>query len=94
MSLLVAATKLFYPFDDKKRYPNSLNDPAAQIMDWEAWAALQHEYYSRGKRSARLEKGFEVEVNEEDVLQMTPVQMDDYIDWYGKIWIGSGKGTI
>lgn len=94
MSLVVIATKLFYPFDDTKRYPNSLNDPAAQVMDWQAWAELQKEFDARGKRGARIGKGFDIEVNEEDVLQMTPIQLDDYMDWYSKMWIDSNKGTI
>ncbi|EEP81687.1 predicted protein [Uncinocarpus reesii 1704] len=94
MSLVIMATKLFYPFDDLKRYPHSLKDPAAQVMDWDAWTEAQKEFDLRGKSGVRIGKGHEIEVNETDVFQMTPVQLDDYMDWYSKMWIDTKKGAF
>ncbi|KMP05187.1 hypothetical protein CIRG_04868 [Coccidioides immitis RMSCC 2394] len=93
MSLVIIAAKLLYPLDDIKRYPDSLQDPAAQIIDWEAWVETQKEFDLRGKNTERLTRGCEIKVDESDVLQMTPAQLDDYMDWYSKMWIDTKKGT-
>ncbi|KAI1987607.1 hypothetical protein LOZ54_003503 [Ophidiomyces ophidiicola] len=94
MSLVVVATKLLYPFDDKKRYPNSLKDPAAQLVDWDLWSEVREDFNTRGKFGQRIGKGFEIDVNEKDALHMTHVQLDDYMDWYSKMWIDTKKGML
>jgi hypothetical protein len=86
-------TKLYYPFDDIKRYPTSLNDPPAQLIDWEEWCTLQRKFDNRGKEGGKLGRGNEFHVKESDVFQMSPEQLDEYMDWYEKSWLDS-KGTL
>lgn len=87
MSLVIISTKLFYPFDDKNRYPQSLSDPAAQAVDWDNWVEIQGAFDLRRREGTRLGKGHEIETNEMDALTMAPSQLDDYMDWYEKMWI-------
>lgn len=93
MALVVIATKLFYPFDDVKRYPTSVREPAAQVIDWKLWAQAQRRFENRATAGGRIGKGNEILVNENDVLKMTPQQLDEYMDWYEKSWLDSTKGT-
>lgn len=92
VALLVVVTKLFYPFDDIKRYPASLEDPSAQLIDWNKWVILQRNFDNRGKQGGKLGRGNEFKVKESDVFQMAPEQLDEYMDWYEKFWVDS-KGT-
>lgn len=93
VALLVVVTKLFYPFDGIKRYPVSLKDPPSQIIDWEEWVMSQRNFDDRGKQGGKLGRGNEFNVKEGDVFQMTPEQLDEYMDWYEKYWVVS-KGTL
>lgn len=92
VALLVVVTKLFYPFDDIKRYPVSLKDPQAQLIDWNEWVSLQRKFDDREKEGGKLGRGNEFNVKETDVFQMTPEQLDEYMDWYEKSWVDT-KGT-
>jgi RNA polymerase I-specific transcription initiation factor RRN7 len=87
MSLVVVVVKLFYPMDDLKRYPPSWKDPAAQTMNWDHWLEIQKAFDERGRQGDRLGKGDEIGITEEDALHLTGKQLDDYMDWYQKIWI-------
>ena len=91
MSLLVIVTKLFYPIDDAKRHPYSSEDPAAQVMDWETWVSAQTKFDKKRRRGDTLEKGEAISINESDALHMTPAQLDDYMDWYDKMWIDNQR---
>lgn len=93
IALVVIATKLFFPFDDVKRYPTSLREPTAQVIDWKLWAQAQRQFESRATAGGRIGKGNEILVNENDVLKMTSQQLDEYMDWYERSWLDSSKGT-
>jgi RNA polymerase I-specific transcription initiation factor RRN7 len=93
VALLVIITKLFYPFDDVKRYPLSWEDPTALVINWETWATAQRRFDDRDKECGRLGKGNELKVKEADAFNMTPQQLDDYMDWYEKMWTGT-KGSV
>ncbi|BCR84176.1 TFIIB-type zinc finger domain-containing protein [Aspergillus chevalieri] len=93
MTLIVISTKLLFPFDDVKRYPESARDPSTQAIDWQLWAQVQRHFDNREKSSGRIGKGNEVLVNEKDVFSMTPNQLDEYLDWYEKSWLDSSKGA-
>ncbi|OJD20665.1 ubiquitin-60S ribosomal protein L40 [Blastomyces percursus] len=114
VSLLIIAVKLFYPFDDSlaalnaeanvKRYPYSWRDPAAQIMDWEAWMGFQREFSDEGgdglvnvegyevKKKVKV-KGREIEIQAGDVFGMDGRQIDEYLDWYERMWGGRGASN-
>ncbi|KAL1957447.1 hypothetical protein VTO42DRAFT_6015 [Malbranchea cinnamomea] len=87
ISLVVIVTKLLYPLDDVKRYPYSWKDPAAQAMNWDTWVRTQTEFEEKGRRGERLRKGEAISVSESDAFRMAPQQLDDYMDWYEKMWI-------
>lgn len=93
MSLLVIITKLFFPIDDIKRYPYSWKDPAAQVMDWDSWIRAQKEFDEKGRRGETLGKGEAISISESDALDMIPKQLDDYMDWYEKMWIDGQSET-
>ena len=100
ISLVVVATKLIFPFDCDvvKRHPRSLNEPAAQRIDWEKWVELRKQgtatagttggdvLAGEGRSRLTLEKGREAEITDKDVLKMSGAEMDQYMDWYQRTW--------
>ncbi|PYI00158.1 RNA polymerase I-specific transcription initiation factor Rrn7 [Aspergillus ellipticus CBS 707.79] len=91
MSLIVVATKLLFPFDRKKRYPSTTKEPAVQVMDWNHWAEIQGRFDNRETSRGKIGKGNEVNVTEKDVFEMTPAQLDEYMDWYESSWLDASK---
>ena len=82
-SLLVIATKLFFPFENQiKRYPFSSREPAAQVMNWDVWAHVQRSLVGYADQITVMEK---------DVFRMSWDQVDEYLDWYEGVWL-DGKG--
>ncbi|OAP55988.1 hypothetical protein AYL99_10140 [Fonsecaea erecta] len=97
ISLVVIATKLLFPFDsaDVKRYPQDPNDPATLQMNWPSWLEAKTEFDQQGEAGEDadlLKPGSEVHVTDNDILDMTDRQLDQYMDWYQKMWI-AGKHT-
>jgi RNA polymerase I-specific transcription initiation factor RRN7 len=106
MALVVVATKLIFPFDSDvvKRYPRSINEPAAQRIDWKKWMDLRKQRVADaeatdvegGEEETRskppLQKGREVEVTDADVFKMSGEDLDRYMDWYQRTWIKSNDG--
>ncbi|KAL4951473.1 hypothetical protein BDW69DRAFT_169995 [Aspergillus filifer] len=93
ITLVVIATKLLFPFDDVERHPTSAQEPTVQAVNWEAWADIQKHFDNRDASAGRIGKGKEILVNESDVLNMTPNQLDEYMDWYESSWLENSKGT-
>lgn len=92
MTLIVISTKLLFPFDDLERYPISAKEPTTQVIDWKLWAQAQRNFDSRETARGRIGKGNEVLVNERDVFNMSPSQMDEYMNWYENNWLDNSKG--
>lgn len=92
MALIVIATKLLFPFDSVKRYPTTSNEPAAQIMDWNIWAQAHRQFDSHDRPDGEIGKGNAIHVTDKDVLNMTPGQMDQYMDWYANSWLDNSRG--
>ncbi|KAF3482967.1 uncharacterized protein GIQ15_02291 [Arthroderma uncinatum] len=92
MSLVVVATKLLFPFDSIKRYPRTSNDPAVQVIDWVKWAESQTSFDNRGKSQGFLTNSAAIQATEEDAMTMTQQQLDEYMDWYDKLWIADKEG--
>ena len=93
MSLIVVATKLLFPFDKTKRYPTSVNEPASQAINWDAWEHYQRTFETREVEAGHIGKGKEILTTEQDALNMVPTQMDDYMDWFENRWLDASKGT-
>ena len=91
MSLLVVATKLFFPIDDIDRHPVSANDLSALQMDWAEWAAAQPSVQSgddldgqnsRDDTAPDLTFPEAFKISESDCLSMGDEELDRYMDWY------------
>ena len=95
MALVVIATKLLFPFDSStvKRYPKSLNDPGALRMDWDAWldAKCAYDDALASSRDTAIEPGTEMALKDTDVLEMKDQQLDDYMDWYQRMWVNHDR---
>lgn len=85
-SLVIVATKLFYPFDDLKRYPHTPTEPAAAQMDWKAWIRLTKEAQAKEKLPGKLSYEDAMKTKESDVFAMDDMDMDQYLDWYQRTW--------
>ncbi|KAM5438556.1 hypothetical protein MferCBS31731_004847 [Microsporum ferrugineum] len=92
MSLVIVATRLLFPFDDIKRYPRAPNEPAVQVMDWDRWAEAQSTFDNRGISQGFLTNTAAMQATEKDAMEMTQQQLDEYMDWYDKLWL-AGKET-
>lgn len=93
MAQLVVATKLVLPFDNITRFPSSPSEPAAQSLDWKRWSEVRDEF-SRRKSEGKIAKGRHILLEEDDVFDLTPEQLDDYMDWYETRWIDTSKCEI
>lgn len=93
MSLLVVATKLFFPIDDIDRHPVSANDLSALTMDWSEWAASQGPSLDGGDESNIIQNSKHdtssdltfpeaFTISESDCLAMGDEELDRYMDWY------------
>ncbi|KIW83155.1 hypothetical protein Z517_02399 [Fonsecaea pedrosoi CBS 271.37] len=95
ISLVIVATKLLFPFDSDtvKRYPQDPNDPATLRVDWSAWLEAKATFdkpNETGDDGNFLKPGSEIHVTDNDILDMTDRQLDQYMDWYQQMWI-TGK---
>ncbi|KAJ6119408.1 hypothetical protein N7523_003688 [Penicillium sp. IBT 18751x] len=90
--LLVISTKLIFPFDDLKRYAASHREPATQIMDWSRWEYNQKwfEHLSMAQDD-KLDKETLIRINDHDIFQMEPDQLDQYMDWYESSWLDNSR---
>lgn len=91
MVLIVIATKLFFPFDDVKRYPTTGKEPAAQTMDWSQWALAQKAFDSDSHFGKTIGKRAAIHVTDNDVFNMSTDQMDHYMDWYANNWLDKSR---
>ena len=95
MSLVVLATKLTFPFDSPavRRYPYSLNDPAALKFDWHTWLEAKSKFDDEVKamQVSKLEPGKQMEISDLAVLQMDDGQLDEYMDWYQGMWLNTQR---
>ncbi|KAI0014246.1 hypothetical protein F4779DRAFT_1336 [Xylariaceae sp. FL0662B] len=88
ITLVVVSTKLLYPLDGIERPPRSHQDPRTTKIDWARWQrATGHE---TAAELPNLQPGEEYKVTSEDVLTMDKTKLDDFMDWFEKMWIGDG----
>lgn len=82
MALVAVATKLFFPFDDIKRYPASATELSALSLRWSTWTKVQ----SRVKHEARQVEGLGYEgamgFSQKDAVEAADEQLDAYMDWF------------
>ncbi|KAI2624302.1 hypothetical protein GGR54DRAFT_595887 [Hypoxylon sp. NC1633] len=89
ISLIVVSAKLLYPLDGIERPPRTEADLRVVKFDWEKWREVMQD--DTNETSCNLVRGEEYKVTPEDVLNMDKVKLDDYMDWFEKIWIGDDE---
>ncbi|RMZ81064.1 hypothetical protein DV738_g2350, partial [Chaetothyriales sp. CBS 135597] len=86
VSLVVLATKLLFPFDAQhvERYPSSLSQPGALLLNWAEWVKLKDSFQKSmaGLKEHRGQTGSHLLTNDLGVMSMTDNQLDKYMDWY------------
>lgn len=95
MALVVIATKLLFPFDSStvKRYPKSPNAPGAVRMNWDAWLDAKRAYDDAPASSCdtAIGPGSEMALKDIDILDMNAQQLDEYMDWYQRMWVNHDR---
>ncbi|KAL8873053.1 MAG: hypothetical protein Q9174_001423, partial [Haloplaca sp. 1 TL-2023] len=87
VSLLIISVKLYYPFDKIEIHPRSLSDACTLNLDWDCWCDAQKKHDAIETANGKLGRGNEIKVTEEDVLNLSGEQTDDYLDWFEKTWV-------
>jgi RNA polymerase I-specific transcription initiation factor RRN7 len=89
---LVLCVKLLYPFDKIMRIPKSSSEPTGIVMDWSQWG--KHMRAAIATQRAE-EAGFTTEeltkLQERDVFDMQPDQLDQYLDFYANTFIDDAQ---
>ncbi|KAI1800501.1 hypothetical protein F4811DRAFT_538582 [Daldinia bambusicola] len=88
IALVVVSAKLLYPLDGVERPPRSHYDPRATSIDWEKWRESMED--DKMAKSSLI-RGEEYKVTPEDALTMDKEKLDDFMDWFEKMWIGDGE---
>lgn len=83
--LVVVAAKLLYSPDGVERAPVNDRDPRCLKLDWAAWREAIED--KSQQKSAHLERGQEYKVTPNDAMAMDKTKIDDYMDWFEKMWI-------
>lgn len=79
-SVLIIATKLHYPFESRETSD-------CLPFDWERWKDCWSEHEAIMHPPDRLTQGTEGFIGQDDVPDMTDLQIDDYLDWYDRTLI-------
>ncbi|KAI1127186.1 hypothetical protein F5Y10DRAFT_243345 [Nemania abortiva] len=88
-SLVVVSAKLLYSLDNLERPPISQHDPRRTKVNWKEWKKI-----ITGKSAeecANLARGEEYKVTADDALNMDKQKLDDYMDWFEKMWLHDGE---
>ncbi|KAJ5629139.1 hypothetical protein N7528_002796 [Penicillium herquei] len=91
--LIVMATKLLFPFDGIERYPATTMEPATQSMNWQEWIRAQQQFDAEKVTGVEMGKEKIIQMTDSDVVGMDPSQLDEYMDWYEKSWLGTQAVT-
>ncbi|KAI1272571.1 hypothetical protein F5Y07DRAFT_379532 [Xylaria sp. FL0933] len=89
VSLVIVSTKLLYSLDGVERLPISPEDPRRTKVDWGKWQEITAE--TPVEERTNLARGEEYKVTADDVLSMDKTKLDDYMDWFEKMWLHDGE---
>ncbi|KAI4602365.1 Pol I core factor CF [Pestalotiopsis sp. 9143b] len=90
IALVVVSTKLLHSLDGVERRPLDHDDLRAKQINWVEWQRSRAE--ANAKRSqGRLEPGTEYQVTPNTALLTDEDKMDDFMDWYEKMWVGTNQ---
>ncbi|KAI0549725.1 hypothetical protein F4679DRAFT_249141 [Xylaria curta] len=88
-SLVVVSTKLLFSLDNVARPPLSKQDLRQTKVDWKEWQRIITERPAPTR--AHLTRGEEYKVTADEALSMDKTKLDDYMDWFEKMWLFGGK---
>ncbi|KAI0132773.1 hypothetical protein BJ170DRAFT_261598 [Xylariales sp. AK1849] len=86
ITLIVVSTKLVHSLDGVERPPVSEDDPRVRQINWTEWQKARESSPPIQKHG--LEKGTEHKVTANKALAMDKGEVDDFMDWFEKMWIG------
>ncbi|KAI1339507.1 hypothetical protein F5Y15DRAFT_74907 [Xylariaceae sp. FL0016] len=88
MTLVLVATKLLFPLDRNKWSPTNYTEPRIQTIDWTRWQKIVKD--KPAEECTHLTRGEEYKITAYDALEMEKTKVDDYMDWFERMWIGDG----
>ncbi|KAJ8122307.1 hypothetical protein O1611_g9873 [Lasiodiplodia mahajangana] len=88
-SLVVVSTKLLYSLDNVERPPISQQDPRRTTVGWKEWQKII--IGEPAEEATNLARGEEFKVTADDALNMDKHKLDDYMDWFEKMWLYDGE---
>ncbi|KAI0021256.1 hypothetical protein F4780DRAFT_295605 [Xylariomycetidae sp. FL0641] len=89
VTLVVVSAKLLYPLDGVPRPPRDGLDPRSTAFDWSVWQDITRERPLEERPN--LLPGEEYKITPSDALNMDKTKLDDFMDWFEKMWIGDGE---
>ncbi|TGJ87384.1 hypothetical protein E0Z10_g1389 [Xylaria hypoxylon] len=88
-SLVVVSTKLLYSLDGVERPPISQKDPRRTKIDWGKWQKITAE--KPAEERTNLTRGEEYKVTPDNILTLDKTKLDDYMDWFERMWLCDGE---
>ncbi|KAI1330846.1 hypothetical protein F5Y16DRAFT_361398 [Xylariaceae sp. FL0255] len=89
VSLLVVSVKILYSLDGVERHPTSGHDLWRTKINWTEWQRITAEEPAEEHHS--LTPGEEYRITTNDVVNMTDTKLDDYMEWFERMWVGDGE---
>ena len=94
MTLIIIATKIFFPFNNIKHYLHDHSSPCTLRLNWQSWLAAKQAYDAAlTSQFTPLRPGTELPLTDKDVMRMTPEQLDAYMDYYQRTFTSDRSGT-
>ncbi|KAF2870713.1 hypothetical protein BDV95DRAFT_574423 [Massariosphaeria phaeospora] len=92
IACLIVCVKIMYPFDGERRYPRTTSEPAVMVIDWDNWHKEISEAKTKADDSGNEYTNKELwNVDEKDVLSMSPSEMDQYMDFYQQNFLDEAR---
>lgn len=88
IALLIIIVKLFYPFDSRPRYPTTVTEPAAAVINWDVWNVTRSRYNGHPKAKGAKSHERYLDTTDEDVMRMSERDLDGFMDWFGRTYVG------
>ena len=86
LSLIIVSAKLLFPISKPRIYPATSTEPASLAMNWKTWLSAKQAHDARFSLSGRLGYTDAYAAKDADVFNWKESQMDDYMEWYGRMW--------
>ncbi|KAI1361793.1 hypothetical protein F5Y08DRAFT_313843 [Xylaria arbuscula] len=86
---VVVSAKLLYSLDGVERLPISPEDPRRTKVDWQKWRRIIEEKPIEDHNY--LKPGEEYKVTAEETATLEETKLDDYMDWFERMWLHGGE---